>query len=114
MLRKKEEVKIERIDACHDGKGIVECLPMLSSNDSQRGIMFLHDDIIPPNTSIGEHLHANDEEVYYLIEGECTLIYDGKEMPMKTGDVSVVQSGHSHGLINEGNKNARLIVFGVK
>jgi uncharacterized cupin superfamily protein len=44
-----------------------------------------------------EHDHASDgqEELYYIISGEATLIIDGKEHKLRAGSVAYVPSGHS-------------------
>lgn len=44
-----------------------------------------------------EHDHASDgqEELYYIISGEATLMIDGKEHKLRAGSVAYVPSGHS-------------------
>ena len=113
MIRKKHEVSPVVYENCHDGAGALECLQMLSSVDSEYGILLFHIDTLPPETSIGKHLHEGNEEIYYLIDGECTLEYDDEEMPMSSGDISIVQSGHSHALYNTGKTDAKLMVIAV-
>jgi uncharacterized cupin superfamily protein len=34
---------------------------------------------------IGEHLHDLDEEIYCVVEGEGTLLFDGEEIPFARG-----------------------------
>lgn len=44
-----------------------------------------------------EHDHASDgqEELYYIISGDATLMIDGKEHKLRAGSVAYVPSGHS-------------------
>ena len=60
---------------------------------------FMHYDEIKAGVSIGVHPHTNHEEVYFLLSGTGTLIFDGKEYDMNAGDVSLCNLGHSHGFI---------------
>ena len=113
MIRKKNDLPSTTLDNCHDGIGTLLCRSMLQQGDSDYGIMFFHHDIIPPGVTVGEHLHSGNEEIYYLLKGSCTLLYDGESMPMTDGDISVVRSGHTHGIINTGESDAELIVVGV-
>jgi mannose-6-phosphate isomerase-like protein (cupin superfamily) len=99
---------------CHGGVGDVLCTYVLKADDSQSGIRFVHDGIIQPGSGIGEHEHDGEEELYYVLEGHGTMILDGESWPMGPGDVSLVRSGHTHGLINTGDRDMRLLVLCVK
>jgi mannose-6-phosphate isomerase-like protein (cupin superfamily) len=111
MFRKCTEMKSEVYAKCHGGQGDLTCRHVLHKADSEMGTQYMHDDILPPGVSIGEHRHDGDEEIYFLVEGSGTMILDGQEHPMGPGDVSVVKSGHTHGLINTGKTPMRLIVI---
>lgn len=113
MIVKKNDVEGFSFEKCHDGNGALICYDMLRGCKSE-DFPFFHYDIIPPKVSIGEHTHESTEEIYYLIEGDCILIYDGKETEMKSGDFSLVTKGHSHGIINVGKEDAKLIVVASK
>lgn len=114
MIRRKDEVQPIYYEKCHGGVGTLSCMSMLRRTDSDHGFICFHHDVIPPGTSIGEHVHTHDEEIYYLYEGTCTLLYDGEKIPMHAGDLSIVRSGHSHGLINDGQTDAVLIVVAAE
>jgi mannose-6-phosphate isomerase-like protein (cupin superfamily) len=114
MLRKQIEMEREAIENCHEGSGLLDCTTVLTKGDSELGIQFMHDDLLEPGATIGEHLHGDSEEVYFVVEGRGTLIMDGEESPVGPGDVSVVSPGHSHGLINNPDLPMRLIVIGLK
>lgn len=113
MIRRGNDTPELRFDACHDGIGTILCRSYLGAEDSREGLALFHADILPPGTSIGEHVHSVGEEIYYLAEGECELIEDGKAVPMRAGDFQIVGGGHSHGIVNTGKCDARLIVVGV-
>jgi mannose-6-phosphate isomerase-like protein (cupin superfamily) len=102
-----------RLEKCHDGKGYLDCFSALTSGDSEHGITLMHDDILEPGATIGEHPHAGSEEVYFVISGQGSIILDGQPSPIGSGDVSLVRSGHSHGIVNSSDGPMRLIVVGV-
>lgn len=113
MLRHKNNVPVENFWDCHDGCGLTACQQLLTGVDSTHGLLFFHDDILPPGASIGLHRHEGSEEVYFLLEGRATLLYDGERMPMVAGDISMVADGHSHGIENTSDAPIRLIVVGL-
>ena len=111
MFRSQKEMKCQVFDNCHDGVGAVNCRHVIEGSDSELGFNFMHDDSVEPGASIGQHVHNGTEEIYYLLEGNGIMIMDGEEISMSKGDVSLVKSGHSHGLVNTGDLPMRLLVI---
>lgn len=57
---------------------------------------------VAPGASIKEHVHDQDEEVYIVISGKGVYTEDGKEFPIKEGDVLILRRNHSHGMRSTG------------
>ncbi len=110
MIRKQNEMNKKVVNQCHGGVGELACEHILIPDDSKLGIKFMHHDIISVGASIGEHVHDGSEEVYYIIKGQGTMIMDGENTLVGQGDVSIVLSGHSHGIVNSGNEPLVVIV----
>ena len=58
---------------------------------------------LKPGDSIGYHPHTTNEDTYIIVSG--TGIFkdkDGKEVPVKAGDVTIVRKNESHGLTATG------------
>ncbi|WDS34830.1 cupin domain-containing protein [Pseudoxanthomonas sp.] len=65
---------------------------------------------IAPGDSIGTHTHAKDEDAYVIVSGTGTFTdADGKQVPVKAGDITVVYEGQSHGLVNIGTEPLVLV-----
>jgi len=77
-------------------------------------VRFVHDDILPPGSSIGVHRHTGDQEYYYVVSGYGVITLDGKEHEVSAGDVAVVFPGGSHGLANRSTEGLRIIVISIK
>jgi quercetin dioxygenase-like cupin family protein len=56
------------------------------------------------------HQHA-DEEFQYVIDGEGTWSLNGKEQPLKAGDLMYTRPWDWHGIRNSGDKPLRFFVF---
>ncbi|RQO82922.1 cupin domain-containing protein [Acidovorax sp. FJL06] len=55
--------------------------------------------------SIGFHKHTTNEDTYIIISGRGIFRdKDGKDVPVKPGDVTIVRKGESHGLTNTGTE----------
>ena len=110
-IRKGADIAAQEFAACHGGEGAVMCRSLLEGYGGER-FAFMHADELLPGVTIGEHTHAADEEIYYLVSGSGTLTYDGVQYPMQAGDVSVCLPGHSHGFAAA--ETCSLIVVGSK
>ena len=57
------------------------------------------------------HAHAGQDKVYQVIEGEGLFLLDGRELPMRAGDLLIAPDGVPHGIRN--TSDARLLVLAV-
>lgn len=57
------------------------------------------------------HSHAGQDKLYYVLEGEGRFLLDGRDLPMRAGDLLVAPDGVPHGVANSGM--ARLLVLAV-
>ena len=106
-------METEPIDGCHQGTGKLDCSKVLGRGDCTIGLKFMHDDVLEPGATIGEHPHLDGEEVYFIVEGTGKMILDGTEYPVGPGDVCVCARGHSHGLFNSDRDRMRLLVISL-
>ena len=57
------------------------------------------------------HAHAGMDKVYSVVEGEGLFLLEGRELPMRAGDLLVAPEGVPHGVRNTGK--ARLLVLAI-
>jgi uncharacterized cupin superfamily protein len=62
----------------------------------------------PGNWSSQRHWHSHEDEFVYVLKGELTLIEDGGETVLRTGDCAAFpkDSGNGHHLINKSGVTA--------
>ncbi len=112
MIRQPREVLHKAIENCHGGRGTLDGRIVITREDGFDVVPFMHDDVLPPGATIGEHHHEH-YEIYYVLAGQGTLIYDGRRVQVAAGAVNVVEPGHSHGIENTGDLPMRLLVVGL-
>ena len=64
------------------------------------GLVTMGRTVLEPGSSIGEHLHPDTEEIWYILEGTGTVVMDGVTTPVGPGDLLLTTAGHTHGLHN--------------
>lgn len=57
------------------------------------------------------HAHAGQDKVYHVIEGEGHFLLEGRELPMRPGDLLVAPENVAHGVRNSGK--SRLVVLAI-
>ena len=113
MLIRAADTETKPLPNCHGGEGSLAWRVVLEEAVN-KGIAFVHDNILDPGVTIGEHIHDNDEELYMILEGTGTMRIDGVDHEVGPGDVCITRAGHSHGLANTGPVPIRQLVIGVR
>jgi len=58
---------------------------------------------IPPGSTIGEHPHGPDAEIYIIEKGVAIVTDNGARHEMKAGDAMFIGGGDTHSLANGGD-----------
>ncbi len=67
--------------------------------------------LLVPGSQVPYHYHVNRESVIIFISGEGTEVIDGKEIPIKAGDILFIPAGQKHTTINRSNKDLRYLEY---
>ncbi|MCD7953800.1 MAG: cupin domain-containing protein [Synergistaceae bacterium] len=59
---------------------------------------------LEPGASVGYHLHADNEEVYFIMSGEWLYTEENETQHVKAGDIMLCRMGRSHGIENSGKE----------
>ncbi len=114
MLRKPEEYKAEKREHMRDGKGVVKLSHFVTEDElNGKGRLFAKI-TLEPGCSIGYHVHENDSEIFYILEGEGEYNDNGEIHTVSAGDTTVCPAGSGHGIANNTDKTlslAALIIY---
>lgn len=64
-----------------------------------------------PGQTHALHSHQGMDKLYYVLEGEGRFLLEGRQLPMRAGDLLVAPDGVPHGVANTGTD--RLLVLAV-
>jgi len=65
--------------------------------------------VLKPGEKMGGHYHNEVEETFYLEQGSCVMIVNGKEIPAIEGDVFKLDPKETHDIVNRSTKPVRFI-----
>jgi mannose-6-phosphate isomerase-like protein (cupin superfamily) len=97
---------------------------IVEERDYSKTIIFSSDDFgepghllqvvtVPPQTRQRLHLHRQQTEVFYVLEGEATILIAGEEFPAQPGDAFICCPGDTHRLWNRSREHFKLVVFKI-
>jgi len=100
-------------EIAHDGNAFIFAKRVLQRPELGDA-NFLDLVIMPPGSDIGVHTHEHDnQEIYIIISGQGMMRVEDSEFPVGPGHVIVNRPGGTHGLINTGDGDLKLVVIEV-
>jgi quercetin dioxygenase-like cupin family protein len=68
---------------------------------------------VPPRTRQRLHLHRQQTEVFYVLEGCARIEISGEEYLARPGDALICSPGERHSLWNQTDRDFKLAVFKI-
>ena len=85
----------------------------LISGQETGGLFCLFENRSDGQTKTPIHVHANDDETVYVIEGQLTAVVDGEARTLSPGESLFLKRGIPHQLMNPANQPVRYILIGT-
>jgi mannose-6-phosphate isomerase-like protein (cupin superfamily) len=64
---------------------------------------------IAPGRVLEAHTHADEDDAFYIVEGEMTFAFGEQRVPAPPGTFVLVPPGIEHGFRNEGSRPVRML-----
>lgn len=112
MIKRNSDMKTDLRENMRGGDGTVAITEVLLKGEYKGNARLVGEITLAPGCSIGEHIHENEEEIFYIIEGTATYNDNGKTVILNKGDSCVCLGGEHHSLANR-QETETLRVFAV-
>jgi quercetin dioxygenase-like cupin family protein len=86
---------------------------LLAHNESEHGAFSLIHLTAPPGFETPYHLHHTEDEAFYVLEGELTVIRDGETIVTGTGSYLFLPRGVPHGFRSNSDKDSRVLIHAI-
>lgn len=103
MIIKNKSKRQEIKKNMRGGNGEIEITHIAESEILGENCRMFSQITVKPGDSIGEHQHVGEQEIFYFVQGNGTVIDDGKQFDIGPGDVMVTPDHSSHSVINTGD-----------
>lgn len=75
------------------------------------GALGLIEQIVPPGFGSPHHVHHNEDESFYVLEGEIRFFSEGTSWVLGKGGFAFLPRGIAHGFRTEGNVPSRSLIL---
>lgn len=104
MIKEKKDIQIQVVENAGNIDGRIAKHHILTPEEmGGRAPLFARIDL-PAGSTIKEHDHTDDAEVYYILEGDLTVTDDNETRILHPGDVLFTADGHRHSITNNTNQ----------
>lgn len=104
MIRRNDEMKVDARPQMYGGEGTVELRHMLTGPEEMNGKGRLFSLLmIQPGESIGWHVHEDEAETFYVVNGVGEFNDNGEVHTLFPGDILHTPAGHGHAVTNTGD-----------
>ena len=81
----------------------------LATTAETDGTYFMLEGAVPPGAGPPPHIHHDQAETFYIVEGRLEVMVDGEVHEAKAGDFLHVSKGSPHSFINRSQAPAKLV-----
>lgn len=67
--------------------------------------------LLPPGSQVPYHYHVNRESVIFVISREGIEVIEGREVPIKAGDILFIPAKEKHTTINRSQNDFRYLEY---
>jgi len=104
MITKASDLPVEYRENMRGGNGTVQISHAAARGALPPGLRLHAQLTLPVGASIGEHVHENETELFYVLQGQGEMLQDGDWLPLSPGDATSTGGGQSHALRNTGEE----------
>lgn len=114
MIMRKGEHPVECRENAHGGAGFVSVTHLATAEQTFGHCRMLVSAVIEPGSEMGYHVHQNEAEFFYVLEGALE-VFDGCETVVACpGDTVFTEEGKGHSLRAHGDRPAKYLAVVVK
>ena len=109
MIRKKEEAEVIVVENAAGGQGRIFKNMMVNASEMYGKGRMVARIVLPSGSSIGDHAHVDDAELYYILKGEAVVTDNDKTEILHAGDALFTGNGNRHSITNKTNEDVEFL-----
>ena len=111
MYRRKEDIRIRKIENPRGGNGVVYFHDFLLPEEAPGHGSAFSKFVVTPGSCVGYHQHVGDMEALYILQGVGTLTENGEQIQLYPGDMALCPPDGWHSFQNNGTEDVVAIAL---
>ncbi len=111
MIKKQDSFNKALNEHMRGGDGIVEVLSLATKEELNNNGRLFGKITINPGCSIGFHVHENESELFYVLDGEAEYSDNGNIHTISAGELTICPPGTGHSVANKKEKTVTLMAL---
>ncbi len=111
MIKKQDGFNIALNEHMRGGDGTVEVMSLATEEELNNNARLFGKITLKPGCSIGFHVHENESELFYVLEGEAEYSDNGELRTISEGELTVCPPGEGHSVANKSGKTVTLMAL---
>lgn len=108
MIKRNSDMNLVVNEAMRGGDGSVKVRHVLNPDEIHGKSRMTAVITLEPGCSIGDHVHENEEEIFYVMSGNVVYNDNGETKTLSAGDSCICYGGEKHGVANRSGETAEL------
>lgn len=108
MIKRNSDMNLVVNEAMRGGDGSVKVRHVLNPDEIHGKSRMTAVITLEPGCSIGDHVHENEEEIFYVMRGNVVYNDNGETKTLSAGDSCICYGGEKHGVANKSDETAEL------
>ncbi|MBO4614732.1 MAG: cupin domain-containing protein [Bacteroidales bacterium] len=109
MIRRKEEAEVIDVEKPAGGQGHIYKNMMVNASEMFGKGRMVARIVLPSGSSIGDHAHVEDAELYYILKGEAVVTDNDKTEVLHAGDALFTGNGNRHSITNKTDEDVEFL-----
>jgi mannose-6-phosphate isomerase-like protein (cupin superfamily) len=101
------------VEGMNGGRGVARYRRVLGPETFSTPWAYVDHLLLPPGSSIGRHLHAGVEEIYYVMNGDGRIQVGKETAAIRRGDAIPVLLNEAHSIELAGSAGLEILLIGV-
>ncbi len=109
MICKKDEAQVLAVDTAAGGVGKIYKNLLFDADKMLGKSSMIARIVLPAGSSIGEHPHNIDAELYYILKGEAVVTDNDETHLLHEGDAVFTGDGNRHSIVNKTTEDVEFL-----
>lgn len=109
MYKSHDQMQNTTVEGPRNGHGYVHFTHILEAAELPPSCGMFARLTLEPGAMVGEHMHTDDAEIYYILKGTMEVNDNGVIRTVEAGDVIYTSRDESHSIRNTGHEDAEML-----